>query len=231
MHQWKKAKKEASATLSDFFGIVSGPHIHVLENGSLAIIDADKMDEGEYLCESSNGIGSILTASIKIIVHTPAYFLKNFEVISAFEEQRAHLLCEVHGDPAITIKWSKERELLSNSQYGSQKHVIQENEARDGDGAATRTSRLSIESLEVADSSFYACAASNQYGSDEKNFQLIVQGPPGAPLDLKTREVKSRHISIGWTEPANGNSPLQSYLVHYKRNNGIYKVDTESFKS
>lgn len=32
--------------------IVSGPHIHVLENGSLAIIDSNKSDEGEYYCEA-----------------------------------------------------------------------------------------------------------------------------------------------------------------------------------
>lgn len=37
---------------NDLVAIVSGPHIHVLENGSLAIIDANKSDEGEFVCEA-----------------------------------------------------------------------------------------------------------------------------------------------------------------------------------
>lgn len=37
---------------NDLVPIVSGPHIHVLENGSLVIIDANKSDEGEFVCEA-----------------------------------------------------------------------------------------------------------------------------------------------------------------------------------
>ena len=46
-HQWKKASSSG-----ELQAIVSGPHIHVLENGSLAIIDARKGDEGDYVCEA-----------------------------------------------------------------------------------------------------------------------------------------------------------------------------------
>jgi hypothetical protein len=48
-HQWKKSSGGLSGEL---LAIVSGPHIHVLENGSLAIIDAEKEDEGDYVCEA-----------------------------------------------------------------------------------------------------------------------------------------------------------------------------------
>lgn len=136
--------------------------------------------------------------------------------MTATQGQQALLVCEVHGDGPLKIVWYKEREPLSNS-YASRKHAIQESEGRDG---AARTARLSIDAVEVSDSAFYACAASNAYGKDEKNLQLVVQGPPNPPHDLKAREVKSRHIAISWTEPSDGNSPLLGYLVHYRRNNG-----------
>ena len=43
----------SSLSASDYLvPIVSGPHIHVLENGSLAIIDANKSDQGEFVCEA-----------------------------------------------------------------------------------------------------------------------------------------------------------------------------------
>ena len=49
-HQWKKFSSTSPS--GELLAIVSGPHIHVLENGSLAIIDAEKEDEGDYVCEA-----------------------------------------------------------------------------------------------------------------------------------------------------------------------------------
>ena len=49
-HSWRKST--ASSIPGKLQAIMSGPHIHVLENGSLAIIDAQKEDEGDYVCEA-----------------------------------------------------------------------------------------------------------------------------------------------------------------------------------
>lgn len=54
---------------SDFHGIVSSPHIHVLENGSLNIISVQTEDKGRYLCEASNGVGPSLSTAVDLIVH------------------------------------------------------------------------------------------------------------------------------------------------------------------
>jgi len=51
IHQWKKRLIGHSNELP-LTGIVSGPRIHVLENGSLAIVDAAQADFGDYVCES-----------------------------------------------------------------------------------------------------------------------------------------------------------------------------------
>ena len=50
-HQWKKRLIGQSNDLP-LSAIVSGPRMHVLENGSLAIIDASQADFGEYVCEA-----------------------------------------------------------------------------------------------------------------------------------------------------------------------------------
>lgn len=54
---------------SDFHGIVSSPHMHVLENGSLNIISVQTEDKGRYLCEAANGVGPSLSAAVDLIVH------------------------------------------------------------------------------------------------------------------------------------------------------------------
>ena len=66
IHQWKKRLSggssgnagdttgktgQPSSSPNEFATIASGPHMHVLENGSLSIIDATKGDQGEYACE------------------------------------------------------------------------------------------------------------------------------------------------------------------------------------
>lgn len=71
-HQWKKVltvsntngalsstgtpsnhiSSVSSLLNGDLVAIVSGPHMHVLENGSLSIIEASKSDEGDYVCEA-----------------------------------------------------------------------------------------------------------------------------------------------------------------------------------
>lgn len=47
--------------LSEFRSVVSSPHMHVLENGSLVIAEVTSQDQGHYLCEASNGVGPALS--------------------------------------------------------------------------------------------------------------------------------------------------------------------------
>lgn len=51
--------------------------------------------------------------------------------------------------------------------------------------------------------------------SDEKKVQLLVQGPPEPPYEVKTGDIKSRWAVITWSEAQNGNSPLLGYFVEY----------------
>ena len=190
------------------------------------IIDAEKSDEGEYLCGSSNIVGSILSSPVYVKVNTAAHFKKNFMSIKSKINDKVAMLCEAFGDEPIRLSWSKEHELLSNTYSQGKKYIIQEN-ARSHDHpsgehavAPVRSSRLSIDSLDLSDSGFYICTAANQFGREEMSFQLLVQGVPEAPKDVKAIDVSSRKASITWKEPGNGNSAIIEYSLNYKKNDG-----------
>ena len=213
----------SSLTNKDFVSIVSGPHVHVLENGSLVIVEADKSDEGEYLCGSSNSIGTLVSNSVTVKVNTPAYFKKNFLLIKCRIGERILLPCEVFGDEPIKLTWSRDGEILSNSNYSPRaKHIIQESTGgmTSGSLVSSRISRLAIESVDLTDSAFYTCTASNTYGREELSVQLLVQGPPDPPVTLKTLEISARRLLIQWNNPADGNSPIIEYTVNYRKNDG-----------
>lgn len=255
IHQWKKFKhtqsvnsvnphapliassssSSSTSASKEFVSIVSGPHVHVLENGSLVIIDATKSDEGEYLCGSSNIVGSILSSPVYVKVNTAAHFKKNFVSLKSKINDKVAMLCEAFGDEPIRLSWSKEHEILSNTYSQGKKYIIQENvRSHDhssssltpeggGDHASSpvRSSRLSIDSLDLSDSGFYICTASNQFGREEMSFQLLVQGVPQAPKDVKATEVTARTATIIWKEPPNGNSAIIEYSLNYKKNDGL----------
>ena len=217
---------------------MSGPHVHVLENGSLVIIDADKSDEGEYVCGASSTIASISSPAVHVKVRTPAHFKKKFQSIKTRIGDKVSLICDAYGDEPIKVTWSKGNEILSNSfAQSNKKFIVQENVSRSSGSTATammmtttaaaaaaasafRTSTLVMETTSLSDSGYYACSASNPFGREEMSFQLLVQSVPDAPTNLKVIEVTGRRIIIGWKESPDGNSPIIEYALSYKKNDG-----------
>ena len=244
-HQWKKAVVVGPATTStaaggsgsgsstathtsDWLTIVSGPHIHVLENGSLVIIAADKSDEGEYVCGASSIIGSITSSPVHVHVRVPAH-IKNKSMSSKTKiGEKVSLVCEAYGDEPIKIVWSKGNEIISNSfAQSNKKFVVQENAGRPSSSGGSvvdvvRSSTLVLEGAALNDSGFYACTASNAYGREEMSFQLIVQSVPEPPTNIRILEINGRQVVIGWKEGPNGNSPIIEYLLQYKKKEGNF---------
>lgn len=225
-HQWKKAASSSSSS-NDWISIVSGPHVHVLENGSLVIIDADKSDEGEYVCGASSTIASISSPAVLVKVRTPAHFKKKFVSLKTRIGDKVSLVCDAYGDEPIKITWSKGNEILSNSfAQGNKKFIVQENVNRSPASTTTvtaagfRTSTLLMETTSLSDSGFYACSAANSFGREEMSFQLLVQSVPDPPAGVKVIEVTGRRIIIGWKESPDGNSPIIEYALNYKKNDG-----------
>ncbi|XP_015790399.1 Down syndrome cell adhesion molecule-like protein Dscam2 isoform X2 [Tetranychus urticae] len=107
VYQWKKARRLESSASNELIGIVSGPHIHVLENGSLAIIDSTKADEGDYVCEVTNNKGPSLTSISRLEVHDPVHFTKSYELVKVEAGLKAEIICDPLGDQPIEINWNR----------------------------------------------------------------------------------------------------------------------------
>lgn len=83
-------------------------------------------------------------------------------------------------------------------------------------------SELLIRNADRRDGGLYTCLASNSFGHDDTNIQLIVQEPPDPPSDIKIIERDGRSIRIQWSTPYSGNSPLTHYIVQHKPESGMY---------
>ena len=85
-------------------------------------------------------------------------------------------------------------------------------------------SELLIRNADRRDGGLYTCLASNSFGHDDTNIQLIVQEPPDPPGDIKIIERDGRSIRIQWSTPYSGNSPLTHYIVQHKPESGMYQM-------
>lgn len=175
---------------------LSNPDISV-EDGTLSINNIQKTNEGYYLCEAVNGIGSGLSAVILISVQgilqiRTSYLIAILEEFSASSplviifpappqfvikqrNQTAHrgepavLQCEAQGEKPIGILWNMNNKRLDTK--SDPRYTIREEILANG-----VLSDLSIKRTERTDSALFTCVATNAFGSDDTSINMIVQG-------------------------------------------------------
>ncbi|KAG8001910.1 Neural cell adhesion molecule 1 [Nibea albiflora] len=127
------------------------------EDGSeMTIMDVTKLDEGEYTCIAKNKAGeSEQELSLRVFVKPKITYMVN-QSSSEMEEQ-VTLTCEASGDPTPTISWS----------YGER--VFMEGEQ----ASWTRPEQHKITPESENDFGSYNCTASNEMGTESKEFLLI----------------------------------------------------------
>ncbi|KFM68991.1 Down syndrome cell adhesion molecule-like protein Dscam2, partial [Stegodyphus mimosarum] len=204
--RWTKAEGDVA---SEFRPISSSSRLHVFENGSLVIHNVEEGDDGHYLCQATNGIGQGLSKVVRLSVHVAAHFKSKFRAESVRKGEDARLVCEAIGDRPLQITWLKDKQTFEpqmDLRYELTETVL---------GSGT-TSELTIRRADRRDSALYTCIASNAFGQDDTNIQLIMQEPPDAPQDVKVLEFGSRTAKIGWSAPYSGNSPISQFILHYK---------------
>ncbi|KAI1289670.1 Down syndrome cell adhesion molecule-like protein 1 -like protein [Halotydeus destructor] len=213
---WEHAEHLAgSATPSHYKPIISNSHIYTLENGSLIIKESSKRDEGLYLCQASNAIGSGVSKVVKVTVKAPPKFKSPFDTVTARKGQPVEVGCEARGDELLTLVWSKDR-----LQFDPRLEHRYELSKLDGKQSLLET--LKIKLLDRRDSALFTCFASNSYGSAEYNIQLIVQEPPDKPENLLATQIDSRSVRVSWTNGYTGNSAIMSYQLEFKGANNTW---------
>uniref|UniRef100_T1JAL9 Down syndrome cell adhesion molecule-like protein Dscam2 n=1 Tax=Strigamia maritima TaxID=126957 RepID=T1JAL9_STRMM len=207
---WMKAE---GAIPGDYREIPSGnSRIVVAANGSLVMSSATETNDGEYMCQASNGVGAGLSRVVRLDVHVPPYFVeknKNYTVKKGFD---ARMSCQVRGDTPIKITWFMNGSPV-NRPGETSFHYGEKFELKDN-GAS---SELVVRKAERNDNAVFSCVANNSYGSSEAFVYLTVQQVPESPRQFKVVQVKSRSADMSWLPPYDGNNPITRYIIQHKQ--------------
>lgn len=123
--------------------------------------------------------------------------------------EQAHLQCTAMGDTPIEIMWKMGDQHIPDS--SDQRYTIREQLM-----VGSMVSELGIAGTVRQDTGVFSCTASNAYGQDSMNIQLIVQEIPEPPRNIRITDQQSRSIGLSWTQPYAGNSAITNYIVQYK---------------
>ncbi|XP_064472105.1 cell adhesion molecule Dscam1-like isoform X2 [Ornithodoros turicata] len=201
---WQRGLEPSS---TEYRQILSGPDYQVFENGTLRISQVQRSDQGSYLCQAANGVGTGLSTVIQLKVNVPARFVESYRNETVRRGRSINLRCRALGDAPMKIRWTRSgRELQAHKSL-----KIKEEVTEDG-----MTSVMSISSAEREHSGIFTCEVTNSFGHDETQLRLLVQEPPEVPSDFNVTSVGSRSVSLLWNEPYHGNSPITSYLLQFK---------------
>ncbi|XP_054740543.1 cell adhesion molecule Dscam2 isoform X10 [Anastrepha obliqua] len=203
---WKKAVGDSPGEYKD---LKKNDNIRV-EEGTLHIDNIQKTNEGYYLCEAINGIGSGLSAVIMISVQAPPEFTEKLRNQTARRGEPAVLQCEAKGEKPIGILWNMNNVRLDPK--NDNRYTIREEILSTG-----VMSSLSIKRTERSDSALFTCLATNAFGSDDTSINMIIQEVPEMPYALKVLDKSGRSVQLSWAQPYDGNSPLIRYIIEFKR--------------
>ncbi|XP_037917664.1 Down syndrome cell adhesion molecule-like protein Dscam2 isoform X4 [Hermetia illucens] len=203
---WKKAVGDTPREYKD---LKQNDNIRV-EEGTLFIDNIAKNNEGYYLCEAINGIGSGLSAVIMISVQAPPEFTEKLRNQTARRGEPAVLHCEAKGEKPIGILWNMNNMRLdpkTDNRYTIREEIL----------STGVMSSLSIKRTERTDSALFTCVATNAFGSDDSSINLIIQEVPEMPYALKVLDKSGRTVQLSWAQPYDGNSPIKRYIIEFKR--------------
>ncbi|XP_043247428.1 neuroglian-like [Amphibalanus amphitrite] len=143
---------------------------------SLVIRNVDFSDEGEYVCTSSNGVGTAQTRSFKLRLESVPEFTKEPEVKNAAEGETVVFECDAVAVPKPDIKWTHNGLPLS--------------EAEPNPRRIATPNKITIRDLRKSDTGNYGCNATNNNGYVYKDVYVnVLELPPEIvkrPQDVAT---------------------------------------------
>ncbi|GIY65595.1 down syndrome cell adhesion molecule-like protein 1 homolog [Caerostris darwini] len=217
---WKKA---TGGQPKDFRDVLSSYRRQVFDNGTLALQEVTESDGGHYLCQATNGIGAGLSKVIHLTIHTPPKFEAKFVSYTVPKDEDAELKCEAEGELPMRFEWEKDKQHLDPQNV--KRYALS---AVKDSGPQSAVSKLVIKGASRSDSALYTCTASNEFGTDQTNIQLVVQEPPSPPVELNVKEKSSRSVTLSWSPTFSGNSPVTKYIIQYA--NSSTKIEEDDLK-
>ncbi|XP_018323059.1 roundabout homolog 2 [Agrilus planipennis] len=165
----------------------------ILDDKSLLIDSVQTSDEGLYICEAENVVGSVI-ARATLVVNSPPVFIERPQDQKVGLNGVAEFHCAATGNPPPSVFWSKEGSQLlmfPDTSYGHM-HV-------------NSHGTLRIQGVQREDSGYLVCSALSVAGSNSVRAYLQVTSVADSPPPI---------IHIG---PANQTLPLHSIVTFYCR--------------
>ncbi|MEQ2312500.1 Down syndrome cell adhesion molecule-like protein 1 [Ameca splendens] len=136
----------------------------------------------------------------------PAKILSFGGTITTPWMKEVRLPCSSVGEPAPTIKWTKDSEDSAIPVTADSQRQILSN------------GTLVLRSVKAEDSGYYTCTATNTLGFDTIIVNLMVQVPPDQPrLTVSTTSTSS--ITLAWIPGDNGGSSIRGFVLQYSVDN------------
>ncbi|GFU30687.1 roundabout homolog 2 [Nephila pilipes] len=159
----------------------------IFEGSSLVIRNVNVADEGTYICEAENIVGSISSEEVTLTVHSPPNFLIKPKDQRIGLNGIAKMECSANGNPPPSIFWTKE---------GNQ--VLMFPERSYGKFSVSREGTLTISGVSKEDDGYYICSILSGIGSSMAKAYLEVTAIGDLPAPI---------IKLG---PANQTLPLNT---------------------
>uniref|UniRef100_A0A8C1T7Z9 Roundabout guidance receptor 3 n=1 Tax=Cyprinus carpio TaxID=7962 RepID=A0A8C1T7Z9_CYPCA len=141
-----------------------------MRGGKLMISHTRKSDAGMYVCVGTNMVGERDSDPAELVVFERPVFIRRPVNQIVLGEETVDFLCEVHGDPAPTVRWNRdEGELPRGSRF----------EIR-GDNS------LRLIRVRAEDEGTYTCVTENSVGKTEASAVLQVHVPP--QIDVRPQD-------------------------------------------
>ncbi|XP_054901504.1 roundabout homolog 2 [Poeciliopsis prolifica] len=160
-----------------------------MRGGTLMISPTRKSDAGMYVCVGTNMVGERDSDPAELVVYERPVLVRRPVNQVVMEEETVDFLCEVHGDPAPTVRWRREEGELPRGRF----------EIRN-------SNNLRLFRVKAQDEGTYTCTSENSVGKTEASAMLQVHVPPqitAKPRDQIAAQGRSITFQCGTT----GNPP------------------------
>ncbi|XP_019907395.2 roundabout homolog 2 isoform X2 [Esox lucius] len=132
-----------------------------MRGGKLMISHTRKSDAGMYVCVGTNMVGERDSDPAELVVYERPVLLRRPVNQVVMEEDTVDFLCEVHGDPAPTVRWRREEGELPRGRF----EIHSDNSLR-------------LMRVKEEDEGTYTCMSENSVGKTEASAMLQVHVPP-----------------------------------------------------
>ncbi|XP_051254702.1 roundabout homolog 2 isoform X5 [Dicentrarchus labrax] len=164
-----------------------------MRGGKLMISNTRKNDAGMYVCVGTNMVGERDSDPAELVVYERPVLVRRPVNQVVMEEDTVDFLCEVHGDPAPTVRWRREEGELPRGRF----------EIRNGNS-------LRLFRVKEQDEGTYTCTSENSVGKTEASAMLQVHVGPFLPPQIATKprdQIASQGKSITFQCGTTGNPP------------------------